>query len=260
MAKNKFLEEQHEQIDIIYGIIEEGTEGTFTTKKDLDADLKNISDNAKKAFENAVITSEELSALEKEIEKCHSYLNELNTDKTHELETNEDFDKVKKLLKKNIWLKNVKTALILTLVYIFFMLCIISEFVSGISKDDLVISVLGTAIAGISGFVIIFSLWKEIVELLKIVKSEQFTCKKVKALRSKKMVYEIVKYEGNSPSSYSYAKVMAKGYSVQDMNGKKLGYYFNYRRKKKIPINSDKIDIYLITMKIDDKTEKFLIK
>ena len=97
MTMNELLEQQYEQIDRIYGIIEEDTEGTFIVREDLEIDLNELSYNINKLFNDAAISAEELKMLEKEIDQCRKSLDYLNN----------NVEKGEKLPKKKIQVRNI---------------------------------------------------------------------------------------------------------------------------------------------------------
>ena len=259
MKENKFLEKQYERLNNIYGTLEEGIEGTFLTPEELEDELKHISNDIKEAFGNNIISNEELSTLEKEIEKCRDVLQNQNAeDENISSPQSEEADKVKKILKKYIWLEDGKRASFWTLILLFILALALSQCIFDFSISNLVLtlflSVLTLIIGG--GF------WIKLFTLLKSVNNNNFTYKQVKVISSKKKVYKVVDHDTSQHDATAYlnTKYTAKAYAVQDLTGKKLGYYFSYGYKNRIPINSDKINVYLVKMRIDDKTERFLVK
>ena len=174
MKENKFLEKQYERLNNIYGTLEEGIEGTFLTPEELEDELKHISNDIKEAFGNNIISNEELSTLEKEIEKCRDVLQNQNAeDENISSPQSEEADKVKKILKKYIWLEDGKRASFWTLILLFILALALSQCIFDFSISNLVLtlflSVLTLIIGG--GF------WIKLFTLLKSVNNNNFTYK-----------------------------------------------------------------------------------
>ncbi len=159
-------------------------------------------------------------------------------------------EEVKRILKKNFIILNLKEMIIFLLVT----LLLFYIFIINSSEH----SFFGIFI--ICGF--LFCYFYYIYTLIKeynIINKNDYSFKKVVIVDSKEAVYDEDDSSDDKVGKIEIpidSTVYAEKYQVKDESGKSLGSFFNYRKNKSIKINSE---AYLIKMKIDGIERKFLV-
>lgn len=159
-------------------------------------------------------------------------------------------EEVKRILKKNFIILNLKEMIIFLLVtLLLFYIFIIN------SSEHYFFGIFIICGFLFCYFYYIYTLIKE----YNIINKNDYSFKKVVIVDSKEAVYDEDDSSDDKVGKIEIpidSTVYAEKYQVKDESGKSLGSFFNYRKNKSIKINSE---AYLIKMKIDGIERKFLV-